>query len=54
MHLCMDVNTSNQMAKAPTKHLMGMAMYENDSMDMSPTTKILVAKISQNYGKRVQ
>ena len=45
MYGCEYVKQNGQtVRRAPTKHLMGMAMYLNDSFDTSPTVKMLVAK----------
>jgi hypothetical protein len=45
MYGCEYVKRNGQtVRRAPTKHLMGMTMYLNDSFYASPTVQILVAK----------
>jgi hypothetical protein len=45
MYGCEYVKRNGQtVRRAPTKHLMGMTMYLNDSFNTSPTVQMLVAK----------
>jgi hypothetical protein len=45
MYGCEYVKRNGQtVRRAPTKHLMGMTLYLNDSFNTSPTVQMLVAK----------